>query len=112
MKYRATRTFGKYRAGETYEIGRPRLEDRSAIRTGLLVAANGWCAPSEALYDCPSVFSIPCPQFDTAEGILSLPEIVKEQAEKPKRARKKPAVPLTLEEIAKASGEAMDGLRG
>lgn len=133
MKYRATRTFSRYRVGETYEIARPRLEDRSAIRTGLLVAASGWCAPSEA------VFSIPCPSFmDTEDGPLDLPSITTVRggirfpdtgkrpaptdkdwletesipSSKARKAHKKPAVPLTLEEIAKASGEAMEGLRG
>lgn len=127
MKYRATRTFSRYKVGETYEITRPRLEDRSAIRTGLLVAVS------------QAAFSIPCPSFmDTEDGTLDLPSITTVRggirfpdtgkrsaptdkdwletesipSSKARKARKKPAVPLTLEDIAKASSDGLDGLRG
>ena len=105
MKYRATRTFGKFRAGEVYEITRLRLEERSAIRSGLLVAASGWCAPSEA------VFSIPCPSFlDAEDGLLELPKIqtvrggvrfpdTEQPAKKARKPRKKADAPLTLEDL-------------
>lgn len=41
--------------------------DTTKLPGGSLVAAGGWCAPSETLYDI-------C-QFETLEGILSIPEI-------------------------------------
>lgn len=41
--------------------------DPSRLPGGSLVAAGGWCAPSETLYDL-------C-QLETLEGILSIPEI-------------------------------------
>lgn len=40
--------------------------DASRLPGGSLVAAGGWCAPSETLYDL-------C-QYETVEGILSIPE--------------------------------------
>ncbi len=47
--------------GLVWETGR-----ESRLPGGSLVAAGGWCAPSETLYDL-------C-QFESAEGLLSLPE--------------------------------------
>ena len=44
-----------------------RAGDQSRLEGGSLVAAGGWCAPSETLYDL-------C-QYETLEGILDLPEI-------------------------------------
>lgn len=41
--------------------------DEARLEGGSLTAANGWCAPSETLYDL-------CQQ-ETAEGILSVPEV-------------------------------------
>jgi len=41
--------------------------DASRLPGGSLVAAGGWCAPSETLYDI-------C-QYETLEGILDLPEM-------------------------------------
>lgn len=41
--------------------------DQSRLEGGSLVAAGGWCAPSEVLYDL-------C-QYETVEGILDVPEI-------------------------------------
>jgi hypothetical protein len=44
-----------------------RAMDESRLEGGSLTAAAGWCAPSETLYDL-------CAQ-ETAEGILSIPEV-------------------------------------
>lgn len=44
-----------------------RAGNESRLPGGSLVAAGGWCAPSETLYDL-------C-QFETLEGILDIPEI-------------------------------------
>lgn len=41
--------------------------DQARLPGGSLVAAGGWCAPSETLYDI-------C-QYETVEGILSIPEV-------------------------------------
>ncbi|MCJ7726482.1 MAG: major capsid protein [Acidimicrobiia bacterium] len=44
-----------------------RAGDESRLPNGSLVAAGGWCAPSETLYDL-------C-QYETVEGIISMPEM-------------------------------------
>ena len=44
-----------------------RAGDEARLPGGSLVAAGGWCAPSETLYDL-------C-QYETVEGILSIPEM-------------------------------------
>ena len=44
-----------------------RASNEARLDGGSLTAANGWCAPSETLYDL-------CAQ-ETAEGILSIPEV-------------------------------------
>ena len=44
-----------------------RAGDEDRLPGGSLVAAGGWCAPSETLYDLP--------QYETLEGILSIPEM-------------------------------------
>ena len=41
--------------------------DEKRLPGGSLVAAGGWCSPSETLYDL-------C-QYETVQGILDLPEI-------------------------------------
>ena len=45
-----------------------RARDESRLEGGSLVAANGWCAPSETLYST-------CLQI-TTDGLLSVPEVV------------------------------------
>lgn len=104
MRYRATRTFGKFREGELYDIERLRLEERSAVRSGLLVAATGWCAPSEALYSMVDLSS--------TDGLLELPEVAVQPAKKPRKPRKAVTQPDTLESLAQSTSEALDGLRG
>lgn len=119
MKYRATRTFGKFREGQVYEIGRLRLEERSAVRTGLLVAAEGWCAPSETLYAMDSLVLLP--NLVTERGGVRLPvpenveaavEAAPQPAKRARKPRKAVTQPDTLESLAEATSEALDGLRG
>lgn len=45
-----------------------RAADQSRLPGGSLIAANGWCSPSETMYD---LCDLPC----TLDGILSLPEV-------------------------------------
>lgn len=121
MKYLCTRTCGVYRKGHEYQIERPLpVLALSAIRAGHLVAAEGWCAPSETLYDMTPILA--------TGGLLSLPvekakAVIKtmvdeldnqpEEPVKPKRKpRKKVAETTTLESLAAETAQAMEGLRG
>lgn len=45
-----------------------RAADQSRLPGGSLIAANGWCSPSETMYD---LCDLPC----SLDGILSLPEV-------------------------------------
>jgi len=45
-----------------------KLLDEKRLPGGSLVAAGGWCAPSETVYDFG-------PQFESIDGILSIPEV-------------------------------------
>lgn len=44
-----------------------KLTDQKRLPNGGLIAAGGWCAPSETIYDLPSIA--------TASGLYSLPEV-------------------------------------
>ena len=119
MKYVATKTFGPYRQGREYEIVRLRVTDRTAIQAGLLVAASGWCAPSEAMYLVDGLLSLPKlvaerggAKFPVPENVEAAAEAAPQPAKKAVRPRKKASAPDTLESLAEATSEALDGLRG
>jgi len=63
--------FGELVAGVSGGLDDYELVQRAGLETrlpgGSLVAAGGWCAPSETLYDL-------C-QYETVQGILDIPEI-------------------------------------
>lgn len=113
MKYVCVKDCGTFQTDHVYEIGKPSQATRMAIQMGYLRAVNGWCAPSETIYQLVGELGpeLVLPAITTKRGGIKFPDQA-EQPEKPRKTRKKAAQPETLESIAEAASEALDGLRG
>lgn len=113
MRVECVKDCGSFRAGQVYEIDKLSQVARMAIQRGYLLAAGGWCAPSEAVYQLVGETGpeLIVPVAQVKRGGVKFPDQA-ERAEKPRKTRKKAAQPETLESIAEAASEALDGLRG
>lgn len=116
MKFRCTRTCGIYKQGHEYDIPSPTpVLAMSAIRRGYLVAAEGWCAPSETVYAMVGELGpeLILPQVQTTRGGIKFDSEVEKTVPKPrKRAKKVQPQPDTLESLAAKTAQGLDDLRG
>lgn len=117
MKYMCTRTCGSYRAGHEYELESPLpVLATSAIRRGYLVAAGGWCAPSETVYSAVNAFGeelLSLPQIQTTRGGIKFDnEVGKTEAKPRRRAKKAQPKPDTLESLSEQTAKGLEDLRG